>query len=54
MVGQGEPPANQTEEEIAQVAEAEIARAARLARGADKTARKRHRGQQDDSGGVGG
>jgi hypothetical protein len=50
MVGQGEPPANQTEAEIAQAAEAEIARAARLAREADKVVRKRHRGQQDDSG----
>jgi hypothetical protein len=50
MVGQGESPADQTEAKIAQVAEAEITRAARLAREADKAAGKKHHGQQDDSG----
>jgi hypothetical protein len=49
MVGQGESLANQTEEEIDQATEAEMARAARLAHEADKAARKRHRGRQDDS-----
>jgi hypothetical protein len=48
MVGHDEPP-NQTTEEIAREAEAEIVRAARLAREADKAAGKRHRGWQNDS-----
>jgi hypothetical protein len=42
MVGQGEPPIDETEEEIAQAAKVEIARAARLAREAEKEAEKRH------------
>jgi hypothetical protein len=50
MVGQGDPPTDQTEAETAQAAEAKIAQAARLAREADKAARKRHHSQQDDSG----
>jgi hypothetical protein len=49
MVGQGEPLANQTVEEITRVAKVEIAQAARLARETDKVAEKRHRGWQDDS-----
>jgi hypothetical protein len=49
MVGQGEPLANQTVEEITRAAKVEIARVARLAREADKVAKKRHRGRQDDS-----
>jgi hypothetical protein len=49
MVGQGEPLANQTVEEITRVAKVEITQAARLARETDKVAEKRHRGWQDDS-----
>jgi hypothetical protein len=45
MVGQGEPPIDETEEEIAQEAKVEIARAARLAREAEKEAEKRHASQ---------
>jgi hypothetical protein len=52
MVGQGDPPADQTEAETAQAAEAKIAQAARLAREADKAARKRHHGQHEDSGAL--
>jgi hypothetical protein len=48
--GKVNPLANQIVEEITQVAEADIARAAQLAREADMAARKRHRGQQDDLG----
>jgi hypothetical protein len=51
MVGQGEapPPPNQTTEEITREAEEEMARAVGFSRDADRAARKRHRGQQDDS-----
>jgi hypothetical protein len=47
MVGQGELPADQTKKEIARAAEAEIARVERLARNADKAAKKRHTSPQD-------
>jgi hypothetical protein len=39
--GRANPPSNQNEEEIASAAEAEIARAERLVREADKATRKR-------------
>jgi hypothetical protein len=42
MVGQGEPPADQTTEEIAQEAEVKITRVARLAKEANKAVGKRH------------
>jgi hypothetical protein len=47
MVGWGDPPTNQTDEEIARVAKVEITRAERLARNADRAARKRHTSNQD-------
>jgi hypothetical protein len=49
MVGQGEPFADKTTEEIAREAEAEVARSSWLAREADKAAGKRHHSRQDDS-----
>jgi hypothetical protein len=42
-------PPNQTTEEITREAEEEMARAVGFSRDADRAARKRHRGQQDDS-----
>jgi hypothetical protein len=48
MMGQGEQPPEKTAKEIALEVEEEIARAARLAKEADKG--KRHNGPDDDSG----
>jgi hypothetical protein len=53
MVGKANPPANQTNAEIARAAEAEIARVAQLAWEADKAAEKTHRNWQDDSEALG-
>jgi hypothetical protein len=47
MVGQGEPPTEKTVEEIARETEEALACAARLEQ---EATRKRHNGQQDDSG----
>jgi hypothetical protein len=47
MVGQGDAPADQTEEEIAWVAKAKIARSERLMRNTEKVAGKRHTLPQD-------
>jgi hypothetical protein len=50
MVGSGEPPIDQTVEEIVWEAKTEIERLACLACEADKATEKTHQGQQDDSG----
>jgi hypothetical protein len=49
MVGQGNVPTDQMEEEIAEATAAEVARSERLARNVEKAARKRHMSPRDQN-----